>query len=318
MLSHLNKLLFYFTQSLGDTSTPDLQSIFSVVQKFLPRTIIDLAREERSLVHKFCSGDDYTVDNKEQWYDAVEEFYEDAVEDFGEEAIVHNGACHHHKNDDTNPPTIDEFEQSSFYADSTEQPLEEQTMPIQVEVLDVTCDKKIKAFFASLSDDGTDVSHDTKEHERMSPAMTLPTVQELLDGGMLDEGQSPYANHCSSSFGGSSVVNPFQSPTEVLEGMMLADGTHSVGEYVLDANTNEDDLSHLQKLGKSFFVGTANCKTHEGFVSFFSDWRLEAIMHMNKRLVDLEHCFPQLGPEPSLSMIFSFMIWKQYATARGY
>ena len=210
MLSHLNKLLFYFTQSLGDTSTPDLQSIFSVVQKFLPRTIIDLAREERSLVHKFCSGDDYTVDNKEQWYDAVEEFYEDAVEDFGEEAIGHNGACHHHKNDDTNPPTIDEFEQASFYADSTV--VEEQTMPIQVEVLDVTCDKKIKAFFASLSDDGTDVSHDRKEHERMSPAMTLPTVQELLDGGMLDEGQSPY------SFGGSSVVNPFQSPTEVLEG----------------------------------------------------------------------------------------------------
>ena len=79
MLSHLNNLLFYFTQSLGDTSTPCLQSIFSVVQKFLPRSIVDLAREERALVHKFCSGDDYNVDDKEQWYDGVEELDEDAI-----------------------------------------------------------------------------------------------------------------------------------------------------------------------------------------------------------------------------------------------
>ena len=92
------------------------------------------------------------------------------------------------------------------------------------------------------------------------------------------------------------------------------DVTHSVGEYVLDADTNEYDLSHLQKLSKSFFVGTANCKTHKGFVSFFSDWRLEAIMHMNKRLVDLEHCFPQLGPAPSLSKIFFYMFGKHYPT----
>ena len=317
MLSYLNNLLFYFTQSLGDTSTPCLQSIFSAVQKFLPRTIVDLAQEERSLVHKFFSGDDYTVDNKEQWYDAVEEFYEDAVEDFGEEAMSkYNGAyaCYHHKNDDTNPPTIDEFEQASFYADYTEQPQEQQTVPIQVEVLDVTCDKKIEAFFANFSDEGTDVSHNTKEEERILPAMTLPAVQELLDGGILEEGQSPYANHCSSSFGGSSVVNPFQSSTEVLEGMMLANGTRLMGEYVLDADTNECALSHLEKLSKSFFVGTANCKTREGFVSFFIDWRLEVVISMHRKLVDLVHCFPQLGPEPSLSKIVRFMIGKQYPT----
>ena len=36
-------------------------------------------------------------------------------------------------------------------------------------------------------------------------------------------------------------------------------------------------------------------------------------MHMNKRLVDLEHCFPQLGPEPSQHE-YVCMISKQYPT----
>ena len=76
----------------------------------------------------------------------------------------------------------------------------------------------------------------------------------------------------------------------------------------------EEALSPLENLGKRFFEGTANCKTREGFVSFFIDWRLEVVISMHRKLVDLVHCFPQLGPEPSLSKIYRFMIGKHYPT----
>jgi hypothetical protein len=146
---------------------------------------------------------------------------------------------------------------------------------------------------------------------------SLPTVQELYETGLLAEGESAYAGHPhfpSSSFGGSVVVNPFQCPTEVLKGMYLANGTNSVGEYVLSASTCPDDLSPLESFSKRFFEDTANCKTREAFVPSFICWRLEVIIHMHIMLKDLVDCFPQLGPEPSLQKISNIMIGKQYPT----
>ena len=105
------------------------------------------------------------------------------------------------------------------------------------------------------------------------------------------------------------ILQPFTSHTEVLNGMMLASGTHSVGKHIINAQKK----TPLEKLGMSFLDLVLMCKTLEEFVERFGGWRIKLATHINAKLHDLDDSFAQLGPDPSI-LINQFMILMQYST----